>query len=65
VFDAGTCAGGVFIAMELVDGTTLGRWRKAEPRAWSTILARYRDAGRGLAAAHAVGLVHRDGSPTT
>ena len=52
-----------FIAMELVEGTNARQWCEARPRTWSEILAVYRAAGAGLAAAHAVGLVHRDFKP--
>ncbi|MBK6921904.1 MAG: serine/threonine protein kinase [Deltaproteobacteria bacterium] len=52
-----------FIAMELVEGTNARQWCEARPRTWAEILAVYRAAGRGLAAAHAVGLVHRDFKP--
>ncbi|MEO8552742.1 MAG: serine/threonine-protein kinase, partial [Kofleriaceae bacterium] len=51
-----------YIAMELVDGANLDTWLSAKPPAadvWSAVIA----AGRGLAAAHAAGLVHRDFKP--
>jgi predicted Ser/Thr protein kinase len=51
-----------FIAMELVEGASLDRWREAGPsrdEIWQAVLA----AGRGLAAAHRAGLVHRDFKP--
>jgi tetratricopeptide (TPR) repeat protein/predicted Ser/Thr protein kinase len=51
-----------FIAMELVDGTTLRAWL-AEPRRWREIVAMFVAAGRGLSAAHAVGITHRDFKP--
>ena len=54
---------GVALAMELVEGTTLARWLRASPRAWTEILAAFVEAGRGLAAAHAEGLLHRDFKP--
>src|SRR5579862_4327593 len=63
VYDAGTVGDEVFIAMELVDGVTLGRWLRAERRAWRDVIDRFVGAGRGLAAAHAAGLVHRDFKP--
>ena len=63
VYDVGEHAGGVFIAMEYVEGQTLRAWFEAEPRPWRTVLAVFRDAGRGLAAAHRAGLVHRDFKP--
>lgn len=63
VYDCGRTTDGVFIAMELVDGQTLGEWAKAEPRSVSQILAQYVSAGDGLAAAHAAGIVHRDFKP--
>jgi eukaryotic-like serine/threonine-protein kinase len=53
----------VFIAMELVDGATFGRWVEDEAPPWRTRLELMLQAGRGLAAAHAAGLVHRDFKP--
>ncbi len=62
VYDAGTADDAVYIAMELVDGVTLTQWLR-ERREWSEVLAIFVEAGRGLAAAHATGLVHRDFKP--
>ncbi len=63
VFDVGTLDDDVFIAMEFVDGVTLSAWRDATTRTWREVLDVYLDAGAGLAAAHAAGLVHRDFKP--
>ncbi len=63
VFDAGTHGDHVWIAMEFVAGPTLRAWAEARPRPWSEVLAALVDAARGVAAAHAAGLVHRDLKP--
>jgi serine/threonine protein kinase len=63
VFDVGTLGEGVFVAMEFVDGTTLRRWIKEKPHTWRQVLDTFVPAGRGLAGAHAAGLVHRDFKP--
>ena len=63
VYEAGTYEDQVFVAMEYVDGITLKDWLRAGDRSWREILAKLGDAGRGLAAAHAAGLVHRDFKP--
>src|SRR5690606_3728762 len=62
VHDVGTYRGNVFVAMEFVDGPTLAAWH-SQRRPWKEVLRMYLQAGRGLAAAHAVGLVHRDFKP--
>ena len=64
VYDAGTVGELAFVAMEYVEGTTLEGWLAQRKRTWREILAVMREAGRGLAAAHAAGLVHRDVKPT-
>jgi serine/threonine protein kinase/tetratricopeptide (TPR) repeat protein len=76
VFDAGTYyerelvaeltdddTPGVFMVMEFVDGEHLGHWLEERERRWTEITARFLDAGRGLAAAHQQGMVHRDFKP--
>jgi len=65
VYEAGWIEGRAFVAMELVRGPTLLQWARQEPRpAWRACLEVYVQAGAGLAAAHAQGLVHRDFKPT-
>jgi tetratricopeptide (TPR) repeat protein len=63
VYDTGTFEGRVFLAMELVPGTSLSVWLTSSPRRWQEVLERYVSAGRGLSAAHTAGLVHRDFKP--
>jgi eukaryotic-like serine/threonine-protein kinase len=53
----------VLIAMEYVPGTTLRTWLREQTRTSADILAVFRQAGEGLAAAHRVDLVHRDFKP--
>jgi tetratricopeptide (TPR) repeat protein len=62
VFDVGTHEGSVFVAMELVDGQSLDVWLR-QPHTWREVLAIYLQAGAGLVAAHAAGIVHRDFKP--
>jgi hypothetical protein len=67
VHDAGEVDGRLYIAMELVEGTTLGALLRsrapAELEDWKRWLALVIDAGRGLAAAHRMGVLHRDFKP--
>ena len=63
VFDVGEYAGGVYVAMALVKGGTLHDWMHAEARPWRQVVARFVEVGRGLVAAHAAGIVHRDFKP--
>jgi eukaryotic-like serine/threonine-protein kinase len=63
VHDAGTWEGRVFMVMEQVPGTDLRAWLKEKPRTWREVRDVFVQAGEGLAAAHAAGLVHRDFKP--
>jgi len=58
--DADAC---VFIVMERIFGQTLHAWLKS-PRPLAAVLGAFEQAGRGLAAAHAAGLAHRDFKPS-
>ena len=63
VHDVGLADDHLFIAAEFVEGGTLDEWRKEAPRSWQEVLALFVEAGRGLAAIHDCGLVHRDFKP--
>jgi len=63
IYDVGTFDQHVFLAMERVGTQTLREWLMAAPRAWREVLAAFVAAGRGLAAAHEVGVVHGDFEP--
>ncbi|MCA9696897.1 MAG: protein kinase, partial [Myxococcales bacterium] len=52
-----------YVAMEFIDGKTLDRWVGATSRTWKEVLEVVMQAGRGLAEAHRVGLIHRDFKP--
>jgi tetratricopeptide (TPR) repeat protein/tRNA A-37 threonylcarbamoyl transferase component Bud32 len=68
VHDVGEFEDEVFLTMEFAEGGTLKAWAKELPRPRSSeqierCLELYIKAGRGLAAAHEAGLVHRDFKP--
>jgi hypothetical protein len=65
VHDVGGLEGELYVVMELVDGFPMSRWiSEARPRqGWREIVDLYLQAARGLAAAHALGVVHRDVKP--
>jgi serine/threonine protein kinase len=64
VYEVGQAEDGTnFIAMELVTGQSLRAWQQAQRRSTREIVAVYIAAARGLAAAHAAGIVHRDFKP--
>ena len=63
VYEVGETGDDVFVVMELIRGDTLDRWLARRTRTRGEILAVFLAAGRGLAAAHAAGLVHRDIKP--
>src|SRR5499427_6407006 len=63
VYDAGTVDDRVYIAMEFVEGETIHEWLRSGPRSWREILDVFLGAARGLAAAHAAGVIHRDFKP--
>src|SRR3984957_15462370 len=63
IHDVGEIGDQVFFAMNLVEGVSVRAWLEAEPRSWREILKVFIAAGRGLEAAHAEGLIHRDFKP--
>ncbi len=63
VYDVGAYEGGIYIAMEFVRGTSLRDWVEDGSPTTQQILDAYLQAGRGLAAAHEAGIVHRDFKP--
>ena len=62
VYDVGEFESEVFIATEFVDGCGMDTWQRGKSA--EQIIAAYAQAARGLAAAHALGLVHRDVKPS-
>ncbi|MEZ4453824.1 MAG: serine/threonine-protein kinase [Nannocystaceae bacterium] len=64
IYDVGRIGARVYITMEFVEGSTLNAWLERRPRPWREVLGRFLLAGRGLAAAHRTGLVHRDFKPS-
>jgi len=65
VHDVGGVDPELYVVMELVDGWPMSRWiSEADPRpGWRRILDVYEQVGRGLSAAHHLGVVHRDVKP--
>lgn len=62
VHDVGHAEGGVFLAMEFVEGASLREHQRAR-RTWRELVAIYLQAARGLASVHEVGVVHGDFKP--
>lgn len=63
IYEVGTHEDQAFLALELVEGRSLRTWLEHERPSVDDALRIYLDAGRGLAAAHAAGLMHRDFKP--
>jgi tetratricopeptide (TPR) repeat protein len=64
VFDVGFTEDNVFVTMQLVEGTTLDDYIQTTKPSPRQMLELFAAAGRGLAAAHEAGLVHRDVKPS-
>ncbi|HUS68766.1 MAG TPA: serine/threonine-protein kinase [Kofleriaceae bacterium] len=63
IYDIGTYDASLYVAMEYLDGGDLLGWLRQRARAPGEIIDVFVHAARGLAAAHAAGLVHRDFKP--
>ena len=63
VFEVDEYEGRLYLAMEYLEGETLSKWLRSVPRSHDEIIEVLTQAGRGLAAAHEAGLVHRDFKP--
>ncbi|PRQ09708.1 serine/threonine-protein kinase [Enhygromyxa salina] len=63
IYEIGAHQDALYLAMEYIDGQTLGAWLTEAERSWQAIIEILLGAGRGLAAAHAAGLIHRDFKP--
>lgn len=63
IYDVGTADDALFIAMEYVEGTDLRGWLQTHEPGWRQVMDVFLQAGEGLAAAHAAGIVHRDFKP--
>ena len=63
VYDVGVEDGALYLAMQRVRGQTLQAWLETGPGI-DAIVTAFVGAARGLAAAHAADLVHRDVKPT-
>ncbi|MEM7156906.1 MAG: serine/threonine-protein kinase [Myxococcota bacterium] len=64
VYEVGREAHNAYVAMERLSGRDLGRWMLETRPDWKACVRAYVRAGRGLAAAHTMGLVHRDFKPS-
>jgi formylglycine-generating enzyme required for sulfatase activity len=63
IYDVGVHGDQVFLAMEFLSGGTLRDWVDAKKRPWREIVRMFIEVGKGLAGAHAEGLIHRDFKP--
>jgi eukaryotic-like serine/threonine-protein kinase len=63
VHDLGLYEDLVFVAMDYIDGSTLTEHLAGRSHRWRDVMRVFLDAGEGLAAAHAAGVVHRDFKP--
>ena len=64
IFEVGESKGTPFMAMEMLAGRTLEHFNKANPSVdFRTIIAFATQVAKGLAAAHAKGIIHRDIKP--
>ncbi|HVO12964.1 MAG TPA: serine/threonine-protein kinase [Vicinamibacteria bacterium] len=63
IYSFGQVAGTYYLAMEYVDGRSLGAFLRSGPLAELDAISVVRHACRALAVAHAEGLVHRDIKP--
>ena len=63
VHEVGTWNDQVYVAMEFVKGRDLRTWLAEAPQHHADVVEVFTAAGRGLAAAHHAGIVHRDFKP--
>lgn len=64
VYEVGTHGPHLYMVMEHVEGKTLGEMLREGPLPWREAVRILSAAGRGLQAAHAHGVIHRDFKPS-